>query len=343
MACTHPLKAFVVGIDCNGKKIIKFANRKYGDNDIKVYDDGTYFSTEYIEIPCGQCVACRLQYSRKWADRCMMELMYHDSAYFVTLTYSDEYLNRGDQVGNTRRYYADESTGEAKVSLSLSKRDLTLFWKRLRKEFKIDKIRYYACGEYGDQTKRPHYHCIIFGLHLNDLKVYKVSGLKNVYYNSDRLQKVWSIDGQPIGHVVVGDVTWETCAYTARYVMKKAKGMTAESYAQFNMQPEFVVMSRKPGIGRDYYEDHRSDFLEFGETYIGTKTGSVNCKTPRYFKSLMDDEFHDQFKSMKEMQVAHAKDNVKAKLSMSDLCLDELREVEEAALIMRTKALKREI
>lgn len=338
MSCSNPLRAFVVGHSSDGKKILKFASGKSN-----VYVDQDHLSHDVIEIPCGQCLGCRLQYSRQWADRCMMELRYHDSAYFVTLTYSDEYLNGDDQIGKTRRYYPDPETGEAKVALSLQPSDLQLFWKRLRKRFPDDNIRYYACGEYGDTTKRPHYHAIIFGLHLDDLKVYKTSGLKDVYYNSDKLQSVWSVNGSPIGHVVIGEVTWETCAYVARYVMKKAKGVSADSYAAFNMDPEFVVMSRRPGIGKKYYEEFKNEFLEFGECYIATKSGSVNCKTPRYFKNFLDLEYHDEFQREKEREILKAKDTQQAKLQMTDLCIEDLREVEEAALEMRTKALKREL
>jgi hypothetical protein len=99
----------------------------------------------------------------------------------------------------------------------------------------------YAAGEYGDQTKRPHYHAIIYGLELDDLVFYKKMALESAnlyynYYNSESLQSCWrDKDGNDIGFVVVGKVTWETCAYVARYIMKKQKGQGADIYEKFNI------------------------------------------------------------------------------------------------------------
>ena len=104
----------------------------------------------------------------------MLELQYHDSAYFVTLTYDDFHIPKA--------YYPDPETGEVHTSYTLCKRDFQLWMKRLRKKFSDDKIRFFACGEYGGQTKRPHYHAIVFGLHLNDLVKYKTVKEGDSYY-----------------------------------------------------------------------------------------------------------------------------------------------------------------
>lgn len=335
MSCFHPLIAFDFGLKENGKKDLVFASGR----DVTVWQlpDGRV-SNKRVELPCGQCIGCRLQYSRMWADRCMMELNYHDSAYFLTLTYSDEYLNDGRQDGCTRRYYPDPETGEAKLSLSLYKPDLQKFWKRLRKAFPDDHIRYYACGEYGDRTKRPHYHAIVYGLHLDDLQFYKSSGLKDVYYNSPSLSKLW-----PYGYVVVGHVSWQSCAYVARYVVKKVKGAGKDFYDAFNLTPEFVVMSRKPGIGSAYFDDCAADFFNFGETYISTDKGGLRCKTPRYFKKKMELIDAVKFNDIRELNIKAGKMSTEAKIQLTDLTLEELRAVEEAAVLERSKALKREL
>lgn len=244
MACFYPMVAHHEPGDytVRGKKaykIMRFGNPdRLGPNDILV--------------PCGKCVGCRLEYSRQWANRCMLELQYHDSAYFVTLTYDDYHVPRS--------YYADPETGEAQASLTLDKRDWQLFMKRLRKAHPDDKIRFFMCGEYGPNTFRPHYHAIIFGLHLDDLVPWSRSDQGYQYYRSESLERAWSvkttfdgIDGEtcatplaPIGYALVGEVTWETCAYTARYIMKKLNGPEAQFYSDFNLQPPFVLMSRKP-------------------------------------------------------------------------------------------------
>lgn len=123
----------------------------------------------------------------------MLELQYHDSSYFVTLTYDDLHVPKS--------YYPDPETGEAHTSFTLCKRDFQLWMKRLRKKFSDDKIRFFACGEYGGQTKRPHYHVIVFGLHLNDLVKYKTvqeGDSYYTYYNSDSLQDIKNVDALPI-------------------------------------------------------------------------------------------------------------------------------------------------
>ena len=101
-----------------------------------------------IELPCGHCLACRIARSREWASRIIHEMVYYEDTMFLTLTYNDD--NLPSDVG-------------------LHKDDLQRFFKRLRKALDTKKIRYFACGEYGDTTSRPHYHAIIFGLGLNEI------------------------------------------------------------------------------------------------------------------------------------------------------------------------------
>ena len=120
-----------------------------------------YPRSALVPLPCGQCIGCRIDYSRQWANRCLLELKYHDSAWFCTFTYDDDHV--------PRTYYPDPETGEAIPALTLQKRDFQLLMKRIRKKFENDKIRFFMSGEYGSQTFRPHYHAILFGLHLDDL------------------------------------------------------------------------------------------------------------------------------------------------------------------------------
>lgn len=128
MACYHPLTAIINpnSTTINGKKSIKIVP--------PLFDTSKVPADLIMKIPCGQCVGCRMEYSRQWANRCMLELQYHDSAYFVTLTYDDKHVPRS--------YYADKETGEAYTSLTLVKRDFQLFMKRLRKRFENDHIRF---------------------------------------------------------------------------------------------------------------------------------------------------------------------------------------------------------
>lgn len=346
MVCYHPLSAVVVGLKPNGKKDLKIVSGdplsdRERSPDISSflvpYDDQGHVKTinEVIQLPCGQCVGCRLDRSRQWADRCMLELEYHDSAYFVTLTYDDKHVPIHD-------YCSDYSTGEVGRSLSLEKRDFQLFMKRLRKRFSNDKIRYFAAGEYGSNTLRPHYHAIIFGLHLNDLVPYSRSAQGYQYYNSDSFQRCWcDNDGNPIGFAVLGEVTWETCAYTARYIMKKLNGPEAIYYDMVNIEPEFTVMSRRPGIARQYYDDH-PDIYEHEYINLSTEKGGRKIKPPRYYDQLFDIENPEKMAEIKQIRQKMAKAKQKAKLQATSLYSDELRQVEEHNKMAVIKSLRRD-
>lgn len=328
MACYHPLKAIVVPnqTTVNGKKVYHF---------IKPLEEHKYPADQIVQLPCGQCVGCRIQYSREWANRCMMELQYHESSYFVTLTYDDAHVPCS--------YYADPNTGEAFTSLTLSKRDFQLFMKRLRKKFHNQKIRFFMAGEYGSNTFRPHYHAIIFGLHLDDLQLYSKSPQGFCYYNSPSLQACWSDnDGNPIGYAVVAEVTWETCAYTARYVMKKLNGKEAQFYTDFNIQPEFTLMSRKPGIARQYFDDH-PDIYKKEFINVSTEKGGLKFKPPRYFDKLYDLEHPEEMQAIKDIRQKLATEAQKSKLQRTSLYPEEFLEVQERAFENKIKSLRRDL
>ena len=350
MACKHPLKAFVIGVRPDGKQDLRI--RPYAVNhlefihnrwvDVYIPDRGAFADRavyESIEIPCGKCIGCRLEYSRQWANRCMLELQYHKSSYFVTLTYDDEHVPIG--------YYADPSTGEAKESMTLRKRDFQLFMKRLRKQTGQD-LRFFMAGEYGSQTFRPHYHAIIFGLELDDLQFWKNSKLNYPYYNSPTIDRAWSVLDKnkgsyaPLGYAVVAPVSWETCAYTARYTAKKNGTQDAKAYEEFGMEPPFTLMSRRPGIARQYYDDH-PDLFDREFINVSTEKGGRKFRPPKYFSNLYDVEYPEASAKLKEIRKEMAKNLKAAKLEQTDLTYLEYLEVEEFNLSQRIKSLERKL
>lgn len=333
MSCYHPLKAIVNGETANGKKNLKILSSGW----LAEYQarNGHPFPAEHlVTLPCGQCVGCRLEHSRQWANRCMLELKDHKSAYFVTLTYDNDHVPVS--------YYADPNTGEALEALSLSKRDWQLFMKRLRKAHPSPPLRFFMAGEYGSTTFRPHYHAIIFGLELNDLVPYKRSEIGYQYYTSETLQKVWSVDGVPIGYVVVGEVTWETCAYTARYVMKKLNGDLSEFYKFHNIEPEFTLMSRRPGIARNYYETH-PEIYETEKINLATEKGGISFRPPRYFDKLFDLEHPEEMQLIRERRAKTAADAMAAQLEKTSVSEDEYLLVKEHYKQDAIKSLRRNV
>lgn len=210
-------------------------------------------------VPCGKCVSCRMARAREWSTRMLHELSYWDDAGFWTLTYADEYLpfrsarsqavffNEPDEVVR-REFFARES--------SIEKRDLQLFFKRLRKALGERKIRYYACGEYGEKHGRAHYHAIIFGLGPADEPL---------------VRSCWTF-----GDVHCGSVTYDSCRYVADYVGKSYSGKLAiEVYGDRGVP--FQLQSR--GIGLSYAEDHQDQIKYYeGITIHGKEVG-----IPRYY------------------------------------------------------------
>jgi hypothetical protein len=252
MPCFHPLKGWrSKTVERSGKRKIVFKQ-----------EDG--YADLPVQLPCGQCTGCRLERSRQWAMRCLHESQMHSSNCFVTLTYDQEHMPAGG---------------------TLVLRDYQLFMKRLRKRYG-DGIRFYHCGEYGPTTWRPHYHALLFGLDFDDKVIFKVTNDIPVY-TSEHLSGLW-----PHGFSTVGDVTFDSAAYVARYVMKKITGERAEAHYRHvdefgevhDRAPEYTTMSRRPGIGADWFKKFRSDVFP-GDFVV---VNGVKCRPPKFYDALYE-------------------------------------------------------
>ena len=199
-----------------------------------------------LKIPCGKCVGCRLEQSRQWAVRCMHEKRLHQESAFLTLTYEKMPKNN---------------------SLNLS--DYQNFFKRLRHH--VDgKLRMFGCGEYGSQTARPHYHVLLLNKDFADKQPIS-TGDEYTLYTSKILQKLW-----PHGHVALGDVSFQSAAYVARYCVKKNQnGKTVDD----GRLPEFVTMSRRPGLGTGYFDRYQNELLAHDTIIIN----GVPAALPRFY------------------------------------------------------------
>lgn len=295
MSCYNPIVACYTGnLTETGKKEIKLSGPLRSRADIKVKPLSDY----EVLLPCGHCLGCRLEYSRSWADRMILELDHSKKAIFCTLTYNEEH------VPHTYIGYDGEVLEYDDGAKTLRKRDLQLFFKRLRKKFPDTEIRYYAAGEYGnwngsfESSFRPHYHAVIFGIGLDDLtgkKVVKVNKLKQPIYTCKEISEAWSIYYQdqdyydPIGFVSVGDVSWECCAYVGRYTMKKSFGSGHDFlYDLYGCEKEFSVMSRRVGIGMYYPREH-PDMYQYSVLHVPGCPTDINI--PRIMVDFLDKEF----------------------------------------------------
>lgn len=218
----------------------------------------------YIVIPCGKCLACRIDQANNWATRCYLESLKYKENCFITLTYDELNVPKNSNGIN-----------------SLCKKDIQDFLKRLRyyvqkNEKKL--IRFFGVGEYGDTTFRPHAHLGIYNFIPKDLKFYKKSDTGIDMYNSPLLTKVWKR-----GFVVVQHMTYENSCYMARYTQKKAERLDYQYYDRIcdnlGVEREFKLTSRRPGIALDLDSDSwqkiRRNFGVLVKTETGVKIKSV--------------------------------------------------------------------
>lgn len=238
-------------------------------------------STE-MKIPCGQCIGCRLERSRQWAVRCLHESKMHVNNCFITLTYNNDELKRRCGV-------YDEET-DSITAYSLNKKDFVQFIKALRQAYtnrtlsvgggsgaQSPKIRYFHCGEYGDRYGRPHHHACLFNFDFQDKVLWqKKHGTK--LYVSQELNKIWGH-----GNCLIGEVTFDSAAYVARYVCKKITGKMAEEHYD-GIQPEYCSMSLKPGIGSDWLKKFAGD--AFNQDCI--IVNGHEAKPPRFYDKKYD-------------------------------------------------------
>lgn len=208
-------------------------------------------------VPCGQCLGCRLERSRQWAVRCMHEASLYERNCFVTLTYNQDHLP---------------------LSGSLDLSHFQLFMKRLRKKFGAG-IRFYHCGEYGENLGRPHYHALLFNHDFEDKKYFSERNGHKVY-TSGLLSDLWNM-----GHSVIGDVTFDSAAYVARYCMKKVTGEKKEVWYG-PLKPEYTTMSRRPGIGTGWYRKFRSDVYPHDRIFVN----GGETRPPRFYDGLLEKE-----------------------------------------------------
>lgn len=185
---------------------------------------------------CGQCMPCRINKRRVWSHRIMLEASQYSDNNFVTLTYDEEHLPEDGSV---------------------SVRELQLFFKRLRISLGDKKIRYFAVGEYGDETWRPHYHVALFNYPRCRFGQSNYGHSGRCCSVCDHLRKVWSL-----GNVYSGLLEPDSATYIAGYTTKKLT--KADDERLKGRSPEFARMSLRPGIGAGFVPEVASALLQYG-------------------------------------------------------------------------------
>lgn len=236
MACTNPNYALDFGINpVNGKRKIKFLPRRVDLSSLHQLEY-KYGKGSILPLPCGRCLACKQAKAREWAVRCTLEASLYQENCFLTLTYDDDHLP--NDMKDVRVH-------------------LTGFIRSLRDRGYA--IRYFGCGEKGTLSERKHGHLILFGFYPHDVR----------NNHSKLLSECW-----PYGYVFIGDCTFESCQYVARYAVKKIFKDDSD---------EFLMMSLKPGIGAPWMMKHWEIF-DRDAIYGSFKRANI----PRYFEKLAE-------------------------------------------------------
>lgn len=327
MSCYHPMEgvAYYGELTENGKRLYHILG-SWNPEGSKNVGLGV---ADRIKVPCGHCIGCVLDQARKWSDRMILEyLSSNGRALFVTLTYNNDHVPVAtDNLGEFREY-------------SLCKRDIQLFFKRVRKKFYNRRIRFYAAGEYGKNTFRPHYHAIIFGLGLCDFPDFEEHGINELgqkYYISNSFGDLWtdSHDGKSIGFHILSEVSYKTCSYVARYCMKKIRPDFIVQYGE----PEFHIMSRRPGLGKTFYDAH-PDLFESDHIFTNDGQEQKEITIPKYFYDRLKVDNPEEYDKL-NLGSRHAlfSDRELLKLQNTDLSYLDMLEIEEENKINKIKIL----
>lgn len=262
-------------------------------------------------VPCGQCMNCRLQKREEWVMRVLHESESWDSCLFLTLTYSNDHLPKDE---------------------TLIKSDLQKFFKRLRKRLGKRKIKYFACGEYGEENGRPHYHCIIFGLDLlskDDIELVKES---------------WPLcDWGSLGRSPFGDVSIQSIRYVVSYVEKEILGKEAE-YAYQGVLAPFRLLSK--GMGRVFAEKHKEEFKAKGTFKVHGRERNI----PRYYSDVNKIKRDEIQRNAKEREIELVKSITGLDIDRDEAYMtlkkDEIVNIEDAikkSAIQHDRNLKKKI
>lgn len=279
MPCFHPIPAWrSQELTKNGKRGVTFSRR-----------NGT---PRELEIPCGQCIGCRLEKARQWAMRIEHERKLHGNSAFITLTYDD---------------------ANVPANGSLRPKDFTDFMKRLRHHH--GELRYFQCGEYGETTKRPHHHAVVFGYWPSDGRLLNRLSKDNPLWTSPELERIWGH-----GQVSYGAVTFESASYVAGYVTKKITGPRAEAHYQGRV-PEYATMSRRPGIGRGAFELYHQEIYQDDFVVMN----GVPMKPPRYYDRVLEKQDPAKMEAIRFDRVRESKrskDNKGTRLTAREGCAE---------------------
>lgn len=261
------------------------------------------YSKEYapFQLPCGKCIPCRLEYSRQWAIRCVHEAKMYEDNCFITLSYSDQnLLSPKLQYSDFQKFITNirdtrrQLMLDTELSPNLTQKEQRSLFKRLPKNIKdrLNKkyhIGYFVCGEYGPQTKRPHWHAIIFNWKPSDLEFRRTTPLGDKIYTSESLDSLWGLNDPLQRPSEIGEVTQQSAGYCARYAAKKLVHGDDQEHDYHPISKK----STNPAIGRTFLEHYYKDMFNYGSVVLEDGT---TASIPRYYLKWLQRHKPDEWK-----------------------------------------------
>lgn len=258
-----------------------------------VFDSKKGYGDRPLELACGQCRGCRAERARQWAVRCVHEAAMNTRPVGPADVAAGAVP--GSRVSNNCFVTLTYHPSKLPLDLSLDVSHWQKFAKRVRKE--LGPFRFFHCGEYGEESRRPHYHACIFGLDFHEDRIYLKGNLDKRLYTSPRLERLWSY-----GLVSIGNLDYESAAYVARYVAKKMTGPLADGHylrvdestgEAWSVRPEYCTMSRRPGLGTSWFDRYMDDVYPADEVIHKGK----KHLPPKFYDSKLSESELEFYKS----------------------------------------------
>lgn len=292
MSCYRPVKGY---INLKGK----FQRQ---NNGAKLLD---------ATMPCGHCDGCRRRKRDDWAIRCTHEAKLYRHNTFITLTYDPENLP---------------------VNGSLVPHHMDRFLDNLRKRLNRKPFRFFACGEYGDNFHRPHYHILLFDYWPEDAR----QAIGTDYFSSKFLTDKWKK-----GHVSIGQVTYASAKYAAKYTLKEPIGYKKAMHQEqrydhlhgllVDVDPQFVKFS--PGLGKKWVEKYWTDYYPNDFIVMRNQNGTTQHATPRFYDDWLRQHHPEIYAQVKIAR----HENQREELGETRLAQIELAKRRNASIISKGK------
>lgn len=305
---------------------------------LKKYDNAMHYKKTII--PCQKCIGCRLDYAKDWANRTYLESTLYKHNYFITLTYDEEHLEYNEElIDQDGRSWTDNGNFLPTIKTETFETFLNTLRKIFEREYHHKGIRFIGCGEYGEESARPHYHLILLNCPF-PAETFFEPRIKNnnVYYRNTILERAWK---KGISNIC--EANWQTMSYTARYITKKVNGEAEiELYYANGIIKEFFRQSRDPGIGKPYYDLHKEKIYESDSILISNKKGVHREKPPLYFDKLFEQENPEKWKEIKRKREQAAEYEMRQKVMQTSIFIRDQLKIEERSKAESTATLIRE-